>query len=62
MFAGSEAGGHRAATLYSLTVSCWELNLDPFAYLADVLGRLSTTPSSEIENLTPRNWQAAQSR
>ena len=39
LFAGSEAGGHRAATLYSLTVSCWELGIDPFAYLTDVLER-----------------------
>ena len=56
LFAGSEAGGHRAATLYSLTVSCWELGIDPFAYLRDVLSRLSTTPSAEIESLTPRDW------
>ena len=60
LFAGSEAGGQRAATLYSLTVSCWELEIDPFAYLADVLSRLSTTPSSRIEELTPRGWAAAQ--
>ncbi len=62
MFAGSEAGGHRAATLYSLTISCWELGIDPFVYLSDVLGRLSSTPSSEIESLTPRNWKQALGR
>lgn len=60
LFAGSEAGGQRAATLYSLAVSCWELEIDPFAYLTDVLSRLSTTPSSQIAELTPRGWAAAQ--
>ena len=59
LFAGSEAGGHRAATHYTLTVSCWELGIDPFVYLTDVLERLATTPSAEIESLTPRNWAAA---
>ena len=56
MFAGSEAGGLRAATLYSLTVSCWELGIDPFAYLADVLQRVNSTPASQIASLTPRGW------
>ena len=59
LFAGSEEGGHRAAVLYSLTVSCWEVSLDPFAYLTDVLRRLSTTPSADVESLTPRDWHAA---
>ncbi|MEZ5989270.1 MAG: IS66 family transposase [Planctomycetota bacterium] len=60
LFAGSEAGGERAATLYSLVVGCWELGVDPFAYLRDVLERLGTTPSSEIARLTPRGWAAEQ--
>ena len=59
LFAGSEVGGQSAATLYSLTVGCWELGLDPFAYLTDVLERLGSTPSSRIAELTPRAWCAA---
>ena len=59
LFAGSEEGGQRAATLYSLTVGCWELGIDPFAYLRDVIDRVSTTPSSQIARLTPRGWAAA---
>ena len=55
---GTEAGG--SSTLYSRTVSCWELGIDPFAYLTDVLERLATTPSAEIERLTPRDWKSAQ--
>jgi transposase len=54
LFAGSPAGGQSAATLYSLTVGCWELGVDPFEYLADVLTRLGSTPSSGIVELTPR--------
>ena len=59
LFAGSEAGGKSAATLYSLTVGCWELGIDPLVYLTDVLSRLGSTPSSRIEELTPRGWKAA---
>ncbi|MBK8980681.1 MAG: transposase [Planctomycetes bacterium] len=59
LFAGSEAGGRTAATLYSLTVGCWELKIDPFTYLKDVLQRLGSTPNSRIGELTPRGWLAA---
>ena len=58
LFAGSPAGGQSAATLYSLTVGCWELSIDPFEYLTDVLKRLGSTPSSRIVGLTPRAWAA----
>ncbi|MFO1050591.1 MAG: IS66 family transposase [Planctomycetota bacterium] len=59
LFAGSEEGGQRAATLYSLTVSCWELGVDPYAYLSDVLRRVNSTPDAEFATLTPRLWAAA---
>ncbi len=59
LFAGSEAGGQRAATLYSLTVGCWELEIDPFVYLSDVLKRLPSTPASKVDQLTPRGWLEA---
>jgi transposase len=59
LFAGSEAGGRRAATLYSLTVGCWEIGIDPFVYLTDVLQRIGSTPSSRIAELTPRGWAAS---
>jgi transposase len=59
LFAGSPAGGQSTATLYSLTVGCWELGLDPFDYLTDVLTRLGSTPNSRIVELTPRAWEAA---
>jgi transposase len=39
-FLGSDRGGRTAAVLYSLTGTCRHHNLDPFAYLQDVLRRL----------------------
>lgn len=59
MFAGSDEGGKRAATIYSLVASCKLIDIDPFAYLADVLDRVSTHPNSRIAELTPRGWKAA---
>jgi hypothetical protein len=56
LFAGSPAGGERAATLYSLVESCRMRRIDPFAYLRDVLHRISTHPVSRIAELTPRGW------
>ncbi len=59
LFAGSEAGGHRAATLFSVVITCKRLGVDPQAYLTDVLARIPTHKLSRIEELTPRAWQAA---
>ncbi len=59
LFAGSPAGGERAATLYSLVESCRLAGIDPFAYLRDVLEKVSTHPMSRIAELTPRGWKAA---
>ncbi len=57
LFAGSEAGARRAAILYSLVASCKLNNLDPFAYLRDVLCRISTHPVDQIDALLPSRWQ-----
>ena len=59
LFAGSPAGGERAAVLYSLIESCRLAGVDPFAYLRDVIQRVATHPMSRIGELTPRGWQAA---
>ena len=58
LFAGSEAGAERAAVLYSLIGACKHRGLDPFAYLRDVLARVSTHPVSRIDELLPSHWQA----
>ncbi len=56
MFAGSDAGGQRAAIIYSLVASCKLCQIDPFAYLRDVIERVSTQPAKHIAALTPRGW------
>jgi transposase len=55
---GSDRGGKTAATLMSLVQSCKLLSNEPFAYLRDVLDRVSTHPASRIEDLLPdrRAW------
>lgn len=60
LFAGSDAGGQRAAIIYSLVATCKMHKIDPFAYLRDVIERVSTHPASNIDALTPRGWKAAQ--
>jgi transposase len=45
----------------SLCATCKELGIDPFVYLRDVLGRVSTHPQSRIEELLPDRWKPAES-
>jgi transposase len=58
LFAGSDKGGQTAAILMSLCTTCKELEIDPQAYLRDVLDRISTHPARLIEELLPDRWQA----
>ncbi|MCP4035593.1 MAG: IS66 family transposase, partial [bacterium] len=58
LFCGSEEGGRRAATIYTLIENCRRAGVEPFAYLTDVLERLPTTPLSKVADLTPRRWHA----
>jgi transposase len=58
LFFGSEVGGATAAVLFSLTETCKGLGIDPWAYLKDVLDRLSTHPASRIDELLPDRWEA----
>jgi len=60
LFAGSDEGGKTAATLMSLCTTCKDLGVDPFAYLRDVLDRVSTHPNSRIEELLPDRWKSAE--
>ena len=59
LFAGSDAGGTRAAIIYSLTCTCGLLGIEPWAYLKDALQRLAEGESAN--DLTPRLWLAARS-
>jgi transposase len=57
LFAGSDRGGQRAAALYSLIVTAKMNNLDPQAWLADVLARIAEHPAHGIDELLPWNWR-----
>jgi transposase len=59
LFAGSDRGGRTAATLCSFIASCRRHELDPFAYLRDVLTRIAACPINEIDQFLPDRWQAA---
>jgi transposase len=57
LFAGSDRGGQRAAALYSLIVTAKMNDVDPQAWLADVLARIAGHPAHRIDELLPWNWQ-----
>jgi transposase len=56
LFAGSDRGGERAAAMYSLIATCKLNDVDPRAWLADVLGRIADHPASRLKELLPWNW------
>jgi transposase len=59
LFAGSDFGGERAAAIYSLIGSAKLNDIDPEAYLGDVLARISDHPINRITELLP--WNVAPS-
>jgi hypothetical protein len=57
LFAGSDRGGERAAAIYSLIVTAKLNEVDPRAWLADVLARIGDHPASRRGELLPWNWK-----
>ena len=57
LFAGSDRGGQRAAAMYSLIVTAKLNDVDPQAWLADVLARIAEHPAHRIDELLPWNWR-----
>jgi len=58
LFAGSDAGGERAAAIYSLIGSAKLNGLDPELYLRTVLAQIADHPISRIDQLLPWNLAA----
>ena len=58
LFAGSDRGGERAAAMYSLIVTAKLNEVDPQAWLSDVLRRINDHPASCLDQLLPWNWKA----
>jgi hypothetical protein len=57
LFAGSDSGGERAAMLYTIIETAKLNGVEPYVYLADVLGRIADHLSSRIDELLPWRWQ-----
>ncbi|MDR3496634.1 MAG: IS66 family transposase [Ancalomicrobiaceae bacterium] len=57
LFAGSDRGGQRAAMMYSLIVTAKMNDVDPQAWLADVLARINDLPLTRLDELLPWRWQ-----
>ncbi len=60
LFAGSDRGGERAALMYTLIVTAKMNDVDPQAWLADVLARIAEQPARRLDELLPWNWKTAQ--
>jgi transposase len=57
LFAGSKAGGERAAAIYSIIETCKLNGVEPFAYVADVMQKIAEGwPNSRIGELMPWTW------
>jgi transposase len=56
-FAGSDEGGRRAAAIYTLIATAKLNDVDPQAWLADVLARLPDHSAKRIHELLPWNWR-----
>jgi transposase len=60
LFAGSDAGGRRAAAIYSLIETAKLNAINPQHYLTDVLARIADHPARHIGELLPWNWKPAE--
>ena len=57
LFAGSDRGAERAAVLATLIMSAKLNDVDPQAWLADVLARINDLALHRLDELLPWNWR-----
>jgi transposase len=63
LFAGSTAGGERAAALYTVIETAKLNGLEPQAYIADVIEKIAQGwPASHWDELMPWNWSPPQAQ
>ena len=58
LFCGSDRGGERAAVMYTLIGTAKLSDVDPQAWLADVLDRMAEMPQTRLNELLPWHWKA----
>jgi len=56
LFGGSDRGADRAAVMATLIVTAKLKDVDPQAWLADMLSRIATHPAHRLDELLPWNW------
>ena len=59
LFVGHKEAGDNLAALLTVVATCLANEVDPLAYLTDILTRLDSTPESKITSLLPQNWAPA---
>ena len=57
LFLGSDTGGKNHATVLSLLSTCRRHNIEPWAYLTDVIERLTDGSKENVEDLLPHRWK-----
>jgi transposase len=57
LFFGNEEAGRRFMVLYSLIATCEQHDVNPEAYLADVLLRIQDHPKDRLVELLPHRWK-----
>jgi len=59
LFVGEAEAGDRGAIIYTVIESCRRRDIDPYAYLKDVLTRLPNMTNHQIHEVTPAAWAKA---
>ena len=60
LFCGSDRGGQRAAIIYTLIQTARLNDVDPQAWLADVLASIADHPATRLDELLPWNWRKSE--